>query len=101
MSTIYLGRALDVPADITPAERLLLARLGRVPGSAGVAFPSRGCLAKAANVSSPTVSRALRQLVKPGLIRRSRATTTGATWATGYRSTFENQDGKGSKGAHA
>ncbi|MFE5847804.1 helix-turn-helix domain-containing protein [Streptomyces niveus] len=102
MSTVYLDRALDAVADISPTERLVLVLLGRAANPDGLAFPTVGHLAKAVNVSPTTVTHAVSRLAELGLIQlASSRTTTGATSTTVYRLTIENLAGQRSEGARA
>lgn len=86
MSLIQIGAALDAPADISPTERLVLVLLARDADPAGIAFPTVGRLATAANISEVTVRHVLRRLVDLGLLERTvRHTATGAAAPTAYR----------------
>jgi DNA-binding MarR family transcriptional regulator len=98
MSISQLGAVLNVPADITPTERLVLVLLARDAGPDGVAFPALGRLAAAANVHPSTVSRALRRLVENGLVQRAASrTTTGAAAPAAYRVIVDVQAADGPK----
>ncbi|MFK0159093.1 helix-turn-helix domain-containing protein [Streptomyces sp. NPDC090493] len=86
MSTTQIRTALTVRADLRPVERLVLIQLGDFAGPDGVAFPTVGRLAAAANVSDSTVSRVLQKLTELGLIERTASrSTTGAAAPTAYR----------------
>ncbi|MEE1764448.1 helix-turn-helix domain-containing protein [Streptomyces sp. SP18BB07] len=86
MSTTQIRAALNARADLRPVERLVLVQLGDFAGPDGVAFPTAGRLAEAANVSVATIARVLDRLAKLGLIERTAShTATGATAPTVYR----------------
>jgi len=57
-------------AGLSPLEACLLAVLASYQDESGVAWPSAATLAKRANVSKPTVHRALRSLAAAGWIER-------------------------------
>ncbi|MFD9394971.1 helix-turn-helix domain-containing protein [Streptomyces sp. NPDC060000] len=98
MSTTQIGAVLNVPADITPTERLVLVLLARDAGPDGVAFPTVGRLATAANISTSTVSRVLRRLVALGLLERAGSfTASGAAAPTAYRVIVDVQAGDGTE----
>lgn len=98
MSTTQIGAALDTPADISPTERLVLVLLARYAGPGGVAFPGISRLSGAANVSTATVTRALRRLRALGLIERAAACdASGATRAAAYRLTGGHQANDGTR----
>jgi DNA-binding MarR family transcriptional regulator len=98
MSTTHIGAALDASADISPTERLVLVLLARDAGPDGIAFPTVGRLATAANISTSTVIRARRRLESLGLVERTVSTTaTGATTSTAYRVIVDVQAGDGTQ----
>ncbi|MCG8971859.1 helix-turn-helix domain-containing protein [Streptomyces sp. CL12-4] len=86
MSTTHSGAALDIRADISPTERLLLVLLARDADPEGVAFPGLDQLAAAANISTSAAARVLRRLSALGLVERTEVrTAAGAAAPTAYR----------------
>jgi DNA-binding MarR family transcriptional regulator len=70
MSTTQIGAALEVSADLSPTERLVLIQLAHFADHDGMAFTSVDNLAEHVNVSSNTITRAVRRLIVLGLVQR-------------------------------
>jgi DNA-binding MarR family transcriptional regulator len=94
MSTPQIGAALDVPADLTPPERLILVQLARFANDDGMAFPSVGSLARGANVSPSTVTRSVRRLEELRLLQRVPCRNAAGVFPA-YRVTLVGNDAEG------
>ncbi|MFF0698411.1 helix-turn-helix domain-containing protein [Streptomyces tendae] len=96
MSTTHIGAALDAPADISPTERMVLAFLAQYAAPDGMAAPTVSRLAERANISPPTVTRALRRLGELGLIQRAAHDQLGAlAWRVTLSATGSGSQGRG------
>ncbi|MGY4935827.1 helix-turn-helix domain-containing protein [Streptomyces sp. 900116325] len=69
MSTTYLGRALDAPADLTPTQRLVLILLARDADDSGMTWTAVRRIAQSANISDSTAVRTLRHQKERGLVQ--------------------------------
>lgn len=92
MSSTPIFYALDAPADVSPTERLILARHAAPDGGVTMSAVE---LAQKSNVSTAAVTRALQRLWQLRLIQRVVGTGAGAwSWRVGPPLTGRNSTGE-------